>query len=120
MPQPTTLDVSVIVPAYKAQETIGAALRSALSQELAPREVICVDDGSPDATADLVAREFPGVRLVRQENAGPSAARNRAAALAQGEWLAFLDADDVWLPQKLRLQAAALAAEPGIGMCSTS
>jgi hypothetical protein len=120
LPLPTDLRISVIVPAYNATTTISAALRSALDQELAPIEVIVVDDGSQDGTADFVAKEFPAVRLVRQANAGPSAARNAAADLAQGEWLAFLDADDLWLPQKLRLQAAALQTAPGMGMCSTS
>lgn len=120
MPQETDPKVSVIVPAYNAAQTIPAALRSALTQDLAPHEVIVVDDGSKDGTADLVARDFPDVRLVRQENAGPSAARNAAAALAEGEWLAFLDADDLWLPQKLQLQAQALAGAPDVGMCSTS
>ncbi len=110
----------MVVPAYNATQTISAALRSAFAQELAPLEVIVVDDGSKDGTADLIAGEFPQVRLVRQENAGPSRARNAACDLAQVEWLAFLDADDVWLPQKLKLQAAALAGAPEIGMCSTS
>ena len=114
------LRISVVVPAYNATKTIEAALRSALEQELAPLEVIVVDDGSQDGTAEFVEREFPTVRMVRQQNAGPSAARNTAGKLAQGDWLAFLDADDTWLPQKLRLQAAALEAAPEIGMCSTS
>ncbi len=112
--------ISVLVPAYNASKTISAALKSAFNQELAPLEVIVVDDGSEDGTADQVAREFPAVRLLRQKNAGPSAARNAAANLAQGNWLAFLDADDLWLPQKLRLQSLALRDAPDVGMCSTS
>lgn len=119
MPQ-EDLRISVVVPAYNALKTIEVALRSAQEQELRPIEVIVVDDGSKDGTAELVERAFPSVQLVRQENAGPSAARNAGCERATGDWLAFLDADDVWLPQKLRLQALCLGSAPDVSMCSTS
>jgi len=96
--------VSVVMPAYRAAETIGTALDSVFAQSIRPDEVIVVDDGSPDDVAAIVARGYPEVRVIRQENAGPAAARNRGAAEARGTWLAFLDADDRWLPGKLERQ----------------
>jgi glycosyltransferase involved in cell wall biosynthesis len=76
--------------------------------------VIVVDDGSSDGTADIVARFGPPVRLVRQKNAGPAAARNRGMREAAGEYIAFLDADDLWTPGKLDAQLTYLADHPGI------
>ena len=111
--------ISVVVPAFNAAETIVPALRSVLAQTRPADEVIVVDDGSQDGTAELVERELPGVKVLRQANAGPSAARNTAAEVAKGDWLAFLDSDDLWLEQKLAAQMAALGEEPEIGMCSS-
>ena len=95
--------VSVIIPAYNASATIGQAL-NALSRQncFQPFEVIVVDDGSSDKTAEIVA-SFPSVRYIRQDNAGPAAARNHGARLAQGEYLAFTDSDCIphedWISQ---------------------
>ena len=111
--------VSVIVPAYQAASTLGRALDSALAQDYPALEVIVVDDGSTDATRPLVeayvARD-PRVRYYWQANLGVGAARNTAVAHAQGEYLALLDADDAWLPGKLRLQAEVLRRHPAIGL----
>ncbi len=96
--------VSVVIPAFNALGTIDRAVRSALAQTFPPHEVIVVDDGSPDDTAAHIAQHYPSVRLLRKENAGPGIARNAGAAIATGEWLAFLDADDAWLPGKLERQ----------------
>jgi glycosyltransferase involved in cell wall biosynthesis len=96
--------VSVVMPAYNAAATIAAALRSVEAQTVPPDEVIVVDDGSADGTAALVAKRFPRVRLIRQANAGCGQARNTGVRAAKGEWLAFLDADDLWLPRKLERQ----------------
>ena len=82
--------ISVIMPAYKAAATIAAALRSIRDQTVRVHEVIVVDGGSPDDTAELVARDFPEVRLLRQPNAGPAVARNNGAQAATRDWLAFL------------------------------
>lgn len=109
--------VSVIVPAYNCEQTIQAAIESALAQDMPPHEVIVVDDGSSDRTRETV-RGIREVRLIEQENAGPAAARNAGIEASTGDWLAFLDADDVWLRHKLRLQFEALAETPEIGMCS--
>lgn len=96
--------VSVIIPAYKAMATIDTAISSVRAQTVAPIEIIVVDDGSPDSTAELVRSKHPDVRVIQQENQGCGMARNTGARAASGEWLAFLDADDAWLPEKLERQ----------------
>lgn len=103
--------VSVIIAVYNGEAFIRAALDSVRHQTVPPIEVIVVDDGSTDRTAELVAKES-GITLIRQSNAGPSAARNVALARATGEWIAFLDADDIWLPHKLECQLALAASQP--------
>lgn len=100
--------VSIIIPCYNAAPWIGETLRSALAQELGDLEVIVVDDGSTDGSADIVAREFPAVHLVRTPNGGPSKARNLGTALASGDFIQYLDADDLLAPGKLTVQLAAL------------
>ena len=95
--------VSVVVPVYNAEEFVGAAIESLLAQDYSSFEVIVVDDGSSDASAD-VAGSFPGVQVVRQSNAGPAAARNAGIERARGEFVAFHDADDLVPPTKLSVQ----------------
>jgi glycosyltransferase involved in cell wall biosynthesis len=107
--------ISVLIGVYDGEAYLGEAIESVLSQDYAPVEVIVVDDGSTDGSAD-VARTFPGVRVLQQENAGNGGARNRAVAEASGELYAFLDADDRFTPGKLSLQKAALDADPGLDM----
>ena len=104
--------VSVIVPLYNGARFVGEALRSVLSQEYSPLEILVVDDGSTDGGAELVAQEFPGVRRLRLGHAGLSAARNAGLEQAGGAWIGFLDADDLWAPGKLSLQTGWLAAHP--------
>ena len=96
--------LSVVVPAHDAEGTIGKAIRSALDQTRPPDEVVVVDDGSTDATVDEVATFGTAVRLVVQEQRGPSAARNAGVEASTGDWIAFLDADDEWHPEKLERQ----------------
>lgn len=105
--------ISVVVPCYNAAPFVATTLRSVLAQELPPTEVIVVDDGSSDGSADMVAREFPDVRLLRQVNRGAAAARNAGVSASRGDWIAFIDADDYWTPIKLREQWARLQIEPG-------
>jgi glycosyltransferase involved in cell wall biosynthesis len=106
--------VSVVIPAYNAGAFLGEAIESALQQEHRPIEVIVVDDGSSDHTAE-VARAFgPTVTLHCQPHAGAGAARNRGVAESHGELLAFLDADDVWTAGKLRHQMAVLSSDPAL------
>jgi len=105
--------VSVIVPAYNAQAFVGRTLASLQAQTFADFEAIVVDDGSTDATAEIVARIAAAdrrIRLIRQANGGVAAARNRALAEARGAYVANLDADDVWRPQFLERTLAALQA----------
>lgn len=112
--------VSVIIPAYNAQATLGATLSSVQAQTHANLEIIVVDDGSTDKTHELavaVQAKDSRVRLIRQVNAGVAAARNRAMFEARGEWIAPLDADDLWHPDKLRRQLSRLALNPNAGVC---
>lgn len=109
--------ISVIVPAYNAERTILDTIRSVQQQTFRDLELIVVDDGSTDRTLELVERVAePRLRVVSQPNAGVSAARNRGIALAAGACLTFLDADDLWMPEKLERQWAALEAHPGAGV----
>ena len=104
---PTALaSISVVIPAYNAQDTIGDAIDSVKEQTLPVHEIIVVDDGSEDRTAELVAARYPDVRVERVANGGPSKARNVGIDLASGDWVAFLDADDRWHPDKLSAQLA--------------
>jgi len=104
--------VSVIVPVYNAARFIQRSLRSALAQSYAHLEVIVVDDGSTDGTAEIV-KEFTDPRIVYcyQENAGQGPARNRGIRASRGEYITFLDADDYYLPRKIERQVSFLANE---------
>jgi GT2 family glycosyltransferase len=113
----TTPIVSVIIPAYNAVTTLRKTLDSVLAQTFTSFEIIVVDDGSTDATIAVATTvDDPRVRVLAQSNAGVSVARNRGAAAARGELLAFLDADDLWASDKLACQIAALQAHPDAGL----
>ncbi len=104
---PEFADVSVIVAAYQAAGTVARTLQSIAAQTLKPREAVVVDDGSTDGTAEAAEAEAPRMNGIRlrvfrtDDNRGAGAARNRAIAESTEPWLAFLDADDEWLPEKL-------------------
>lgn len=110
--------ISVIIPAYNSAPWISETIRSVLDQSLMPCEVLVVDDGSTDGTAEVVSTFPAPVRVMRQQNAGPAAARNLGASLAKGDWFAFLDADDFWLPSKLEKQME-LTCDNGVGIIHT-
>ncbi|NDU99872.1 glycosyltransferase family 2 protein [Pseudoroseicyclus tamaricis] len=100
--------ISVVIPSYNRAGSLPSALLSAAHQTRPPEEIILVDDGSTDGTEAVVARlGLPGLRYIRQGNAGGGAARNAGVAAARGDWIAFHDSDDVWLPHKLERLAAA-------------
>ncbi len=105
---------SVIIPAFNAAGTLARAIDSVRAQSCTAHEIIVIDDGSTDSTAE-VARQFgDAVRLIQQNNSGVSVARNAGAAAANGEWLAFLDADDWYAPDRLKLHAEWIADDPGL------
>lgn len=107
--------VSVVIPAYNSARTITATIQSALAQTVGELEVIVVDDGSSDETvASVEAIGDPRVRIVRRENGGAAAARNSGIRAARGRWVALLDADDLWLPEKLERQLAVLESDPAV------
>ena len=106
-------EITAIVPSYNRGHLLGRAVASIWAQTLAPSELIIVDDGSTDDTAEIVAELEGNNRYVRQDNAGGAAARNRGVSEATTEWVAFLDSDDVWLPHHLELIAAAIEATDG-------
>jgi len=107
--------ISVVIPAYNAAEVLPRALESVLAQTWPAYEIIVVDDGSKDSTSDVVKRYVTdNVHYVRQENAGPSAARNKGVALARSDWIAFLDADDWYYPDRLARHAQMIIADPGL------
>jgi glycosyltransferase involved in cell wall biosynthesis len=113
------MKISVVIPTYNRAHTLTRALDSVLIQTLPAAEVIVVDDGSADGTGELIQRHYPGVRYLKRPNGGVSRARNLGIAAALGDWIAFLDSDDVWLPTKLESQRAALRAYPGTRLCHT-
>lgn len=117
---PTAPTISVVIPCYNAEPYIAAAIRSVFLQDWPSIEIIVVDDGSKDNSAKVVADTFPTVKLVQQSNQGVAAARNTGIAIATGEWIAFLDADDIWLAGKLSQQWAQLQANPGVRMNYTA
>ncbi|MFI3155001.1 MAG: glycosyltransferase [Methylococcaceae bacterium] len=111
--------MSVVIPSYNRRDLLKRALLSVYSQTLSAAEVAVIDDGSADGTDIMLRREFPQVNYFYQDHLGVSAARNLGIQQTSGEWLAFLDSDDEWLPEKLFNQQAALAANPEYRICHT-
>lgn len=114
---PGALPVSVVIPAYNAERFVGDALASVRAQTAPPAEIIVVDDGSTDGTA-AVARAA-GATVITQPNGGVAVARNTGIRAASAEWVALLDADDLWQPEKLEAQWAAVQACPDVGFVFT-
>ena len=106
--------VSVIIPVYNGALYLRAALESVFAQTYRPFEVVVVDDGSVDESG-VIAQSFPDVIYIRQENLGVAAARNHGIEAARGEFLAFLDQDDLWTPEKLKLQIHHLLSHSDVG-----
>lgn len=105
--------ISVILPVWNGELYVKEALSSVLAQDYPLKEVIAIDDGSTDKTAEILESFCDKIRFFRQENRGLGASRNRAIQQAHGEFFAFLDHDDLWAPQKLSLQMEALSASHG-------
>lgn len=113
--------VSTVIPVFNRPQMLREAVQSVIAQSWRPIEIVVVDDGSTDNTmeaAHALAAEHPGVvRVLSQPNAGPGAARQRGLEAARGEFIQFLDSDDLLLPDKFRVQVAALRADPQAGIC---
>jgi glycosyltransferase involved in cell wall biosynthesis len=105
--------VSVIIPVHNGASTIGRALKSVFDQTFSDYEIVICDDGSTDDTPAVLAKYGDKIRVVRQANRGPSAARNAAVAASRGELIALIDRDDQWLPNKLELAVNAMRADAG-------
>lgn len=110
--------ISVIIPAYNAARWIAKAIHGAASQTVKPFEIIVIDDGSTDNTPEILSRYGAQIRAIRQENSGVSAARNLGMKLAVGDWLAFLDADDQWLAEKLARVMERAGRSPHVALFS--
>jgi glycosyltransferase involved in cell wall biosynthesis len=111
------MEISVILPTYNRVEYLPRALDSVLAQDLVPAEILVIDDGSTDDTSQLIRTRYPDCRYLYQPNHGVSSARNQGIKAARGDWIALLDSDDVWMPNKLEQQAQALQANPGYRLC---
>jgi glycosyltransferase involved in cell wall biosynthesis len=112
--------VSAVIPAFNAERWIAGAIESVLGQTFRDLECIVVDDGSTDGTSSIVRSYGPPVILLEQPNAGVSAARNAGIIAARGQFIAFLDADDVWRPEKIERQVEAFQRDPDLGLVYTS
>lgn len=104
--------MSVVIPTYNRARLLGEALDSVLAQTRTPDEIIVVDDGSSDSTLDTLSRHRGRVVVLVQPHLGPSTARNAALRIATGQWIAFLDSDDIWRPTKLERQLELVATHP--------
>jgi glycosyltransferase involved in cell wall biosynthesis len=112
-----SIEVSVIIPTYNRRTLVARAVRSAIAQTRTVEEIIVIDDGSTDGTGEALQAAFGDrVRYVWQPNAGVAAARNHGLRLARGRYLALLDSDDEWLPEKTRRQVEWLEVRPDFGM----
>jgi glycosyltransferase involved in cell wall biosynthesis len=116
----STPEISAIIPAYNAGRFINRTIDSVLAQTFKDFELIVVDDGSTDNTAEIVKSYGSKVRYIYQPNAGDGQARNTGIKAATGRWLAFLDHDDEWLPEKLETQMKLLSANPDLRWCGTN
>ena len=106
--------ISVIIPVYNRRDVVCRAINSALSQSLKAEEIIVVDDGSTDGTYEKIKHDYPDVQTIRIDHSGVSAARNAGIKIAKGEWIAFLDSDDEWKKDKLKIQMDFIKKYPEI------
>lgn len=119
MPSSVVGQTSVVIPTFNRSFFLQKALQSVYNQTLLPLEVIVVDDGSTDGTQYTLSPHYPKVKWIKQKNQGVSFARNQGIKKAQGNWIAFLDSDDTWLPTKLEQQQKFLETNPELLFCHT-
>lgn len=111
--------VSIIIPTYNRADLIVKTIETVIKQTYHNFEIIVVDDGSTDNTEDVISKINDNrIRYIYQKNAGPSAARNNGIRNVRGEWIAFLDSDDLWMPEKLERQVKAITENPDVGIIS--
>jgi glycosyltransferase involved in cell wall biosynthesis len=115
----TNMKVSVIIPVYNSEKHIREALDSVLNQTYKNIEIIVVDDGSSDHTPEVIRTHYPMIRYMGQKNGGAAKARNLGIREASGEWIAFLDSDDIWLPTKVEQQVEYFKNHPDVGFIFT-
>jgi len=114
--------VSVVIPCYNSEETIVACIESVRNQTYKTVEILIIDDGSTDHSSERITTYMKehghpaNLKLLSQQNAGPSAARNKGVNIASGDWIAFLDADDYWMPEKLHIQMKCLEEHPDVAL----
>lgn len=113
---PGNLSVSVVIPVFNCRELLAEAIESVLEQSVAVAEIIVINDGSTDGDYQYFAKNYAGVRVIDKENGGVSASRNLGVREARGDVIAFLDADDVWLPGKLAAQLRLFEQHPDVGV----
>ena len=106
------MKISVIIPTYNRKKTLARAIQSVINQSLSPFEILIIDDGSNDGTEEWVKENFQNIKYIYQNNHGVSSARNIGIENANGDWVAFLDSDDEWLPNKLYEQVKAIDSNP--------
>ena len=106
------MKISVIIPTFNRKKTLGRAIQSVMNQTLSPFEILIIDDGSNDGTEEWVKENFQNIKYIYQDNSGVSSARNIGIENAYGDWVAFLDSDDEWLPNKLYEQVKAIDSNP--------
>ncbi len=111
------IEFSVVIPVYNRKSLIRRALESVLNQSYLASQVVVVDDGSTDGTGDMLQSEYPQVTVIRQEHQGVSAARNKGIVNCRSDWVAFLDSDDEWHPEKLEKQALWLSENSEFQIC---
>ena len=114
------MKISVVIPTYNRKNLLKRAIESVIKQTLNPFEIIVVDDGSIDGTQSWLAEKFPFVRCLYQNNSGVSRARNNGIKSAKGSWIALLDSDDEWLPDKLEQQVKLIRDIPEALFCHTN
>ena len=114
------MKISVIIPTYNRKKTLARAIQSVINQSLSPFEILIIDDGSNDGTEEWVKENFQNIKYIYQNNHGVSSARNIGIENAYGDWVAFLDSDDEWLPNKLYEQVKAIDSNPEIKFFHTN
>ena len=114
------MKISVIIPTYNRRHTLERAIDSVLSQTFKPFEIIIVDDGSEDGTRNWVQEAYPSIKYIYQSNNGVSSARNKGIISSRGSWIALLDSDDEWMPEKLEDQVIFINENPGSLFCHTN